>query len=148
MLGICCLCLAQHYSEGFYFFFFSKSSNRTCQHWGATQLCKERLGWQWHSCRGLGWALLVQQGWTQRPLCHRTHQGGSDILTLGRPWQALPSMLPQVWWRQPALWWLSKEHKGTLLPQFYSFQKPPYFGSETSHSSHHSIYLDLNKWLW
>lgn len=78
MLGICYLCLAQHYSEGFYFFFFFfKSLNWTCQHWGATQLCKEHLGWQWHSCRGLGWALLVQQGCTQRPLCHRTHQEGS-----------------------------------------------------------------------
>lgn len=67
ILGICYLCLAQHSSEGFFFF---RAQNWTCQQWAATQLCKECHGWQLHSCWGIGWAFLVKQYHTQEPLCH------------------------------------------------------------------------------
>lgn len=59
------------FQGGYLFIFFFRVQNWTCQQWAATQLCKECHGWRLCSCRGRGWASLVQQHHTQEPLCPR-----------------------------------------------------------------------------
>lgn len=78
MLGICYLCLAQHYSEGFYFYFFSRAQIEHVSTEESPSFVKNSLADSGTAAEAWAeWALLVQQGCTQRPLCRRTHQGVS-----------------------------------------------------------------------
>lgn len=136
--------------RGFIIIFFPRAQNRTCQQWAATQLCKECHGWQLHSCRGLGWALLVQQSSTQGPLCHGTYWGGSKCpdswkTTACSPFPVSQSLVMTVNSSEA----LERAQRNSSYTVSFFKKATIFLGARPIiYLLCHSNYLELNKKLW